>query len=164
MNSTPSNTEFPSPAEGQTHTNQITMQSHYRRRDTHIKVYTGNLGRNTQGFFQSSQMDDQHYTPTSESGQEDLEEQTQGEKVSDPNSIKPVERGHRPEDEKEIDPNKKIPEEDNHIEDEDGAIILEPTREVDDPYRPNHGTRENVPPMEEEFPKPDPKENTETDF
>lgn len=164
MNSTPSNSEFQPPQGGQTQKNQVTTQSHYRRRDTHVKVYPNNLGRNTQGIFQSSQMDDQHHTATAESEQEDLEPPTQGERVSDPNGIKPDQRGHRPEDEKEIDPNKEIPEEDNYMEDDNGSIIIEPTREVDDPYRPGHGIRENVLPMEEEFPKSDPRENIETDF
>lgn len=164
MNSTPSNTEFQPPSGAQTPTNQVTTQSHYRRRDTHIQVYPDHLDRNTQTIFQSSQMDDQHHTPTAASGQEDLEPRTQGEKVSDPNGIKPDDRGHRPEDEKEIDPNKDIPEEDNYLEDDDGSIITEPTREADDPYRPGHGTQENVPPMEEESQNQDPKENIETDF
>ncbi|MFN4000430.1 hypothetical protein [Algoriphagus sp.] len=164
MNSLPSNTGFQPPIGNKTPTYQVTTQSHYRRRDTHVKIYPNHLGRNTQAIFQSSQMDDQHHTATSKSGQKDLTKKSQAPKVSDPNGIKPDDREHLPEDDKEIDPNKEIPEEDNSLEDEDGSIIKEPTREVDDPYLPGHGTEENTPSTEEEFPKSDPKENIETDF
>jgi hypothetical protein len=164
MNSTPSNTEFQSPAGAQTPTNQVTTQSHFRRRETYVKVYPNHLDRNTKTIFQGGQMDDQHYTATATTGQEDVNPLSQGQRVSDPNGIKLDDSDHLPEDEKEIDPNRDIPEEDNYLEDDDGSIITEPTREADDPYRPGHGTRENVPPTEEEFPESDPKENIETDF
>jgi hypothetical protein len=152
----------PSKSGGQTPTNQVTTQRHYRRRTTHVNVFSNPVGRNTEAVLQSSQVDDQHHTPTAASGTEDLKPESKGERVSDPNGIKPRDGDHLPEDEQEIDPNKEIPEEDNYLEDEDGSIIQEPTREVDDPYRRGHGT--TVPPTEEEFPKSDPKENIETDF
>lgn len=161
---TPFNSEFQSPNEGRAQNNQVTTQSHYRRRDTHIKVYPNHLGGNTQTVFQSSKMDDQHHTPTSESGQEDRESQIPKVKISDANGVETDDRGHLPEDEKEFDPNKKIPEEENYLVDEEGSIVKEPTREADDSYRPGHGTKEYVPPMEKEYLKTDPKENTETDF
>lgn len=160
MNETPSNSEFQPPFEDQAQKNQVIKQSHYRRRDTHIKVYPNPLGRSTQTVFQSSKMDDQHFTKSS--GRKDLEPYQQGEQVSDPNGINHDVNGHRPEDLKEIDPNKEVPEDNNYLVDEDGSIIKEPTRELDDPYRPGHADKNNVPPIEKEFPNPN--ENTKTNF
>lgn len=152
MNEAPFNSEFQSPQEDQTQTNQVTMQSQFRRRDTHIKVYPNHLGRNTETIIQNGKMDDQHHTPTNESEQKDLEPGKQAEKISNPNGIEPDPDDYRPEDEKEFDPNKEIPEENNYLVDEEGSIIREPTREVDDPYRPGHGFKDEKFPNTTKFP------------
>jgi hypothetical protein len=109
-------------------------------------------------------MDDQHHTPTNESGQEDLEPRKQAEKVSNPNGIEPDSNGHIPEDQKEFDPNKEIPEENNYLVDEEGSIIKEPTREVDDPYRPGHGSKEDMLPIKKDFSLSNHMENIKTNY
>ncbi|SEG16836.1 hypothetical protein [Algoriphagus boritolerans] len=164
MNETPSNSAFQPQAEDQTQSNQVTTQSHYRRRNSHNKVNPNHLGGNTQTVIQSSKMDDQHHTPTNESGQEELKPRKQAEKVSNPNGIEPDSHGHKPEDQKEFDPKKEIPEEDNYLVDEEGSIIKEPTRELDDPYRPGHGSKKGMPPIKKDFSISDLKENIKTNY
>lgn len=59
----------------------------------------------------------------------------------------------------EVKPNREEPKEDNDLED-DEDIIEEPTRELDDPYRPGHGDRDDIPQKEEDDPKTDSKKNS----
>lgn len=162
MNTTPSNSNYQPGLENQAPKNELATKSHYRRRVFDSILCIQYLGQSYQAFIQSSKMDDQDHTSASESERENSNPTGGGEKVSDPNGIKPDENSPRPEDEKEVDPNKEIPEENNYLVDEEGSIIKEPTREIDDPYLPGHADENIFPGKQDEL--PDPKQNTETDF
>lgn len=162
MNSTPSNSNYQPSLGDQAPKNQVATKSHYRRRVFDSILCIQYLGESYQAFIQSSKMDDQQHSSSSEIERENMDPTGGGEKVSDPNGIKPDGNGPLPEDEKEIDPNKEIPEEDNYLVDDEGSIIKEPTREIDDPYLPGHADEDAIPSKQEEL--PDPKENIETDF
>lgn len=162
MNTTRSNSNYQPSVERQAPQNEVATQSHYRRR-SFISIHGLHyLDQSYQAFIQSCKVDDKQNPQTAERDKDHVDQEKATEKVSDPDGIKQDTNGHLPEDEKEIDPNKEIPEEDNYLVDEEGSIIKEPTREVDDPYRPGHDDEDALPSKQEEL--PDPKKNTETDF
>lgn len=141
--------------------NQVVTQNHYRRRNYDSVLYFHHLDQNHQNFFQNSNMDD-HQVPSKKKDSDQEHEDRSVEKVSDPNRIHTDTEGHLPEDDKQPDPNKEIEEENNYTVDEEGSIIKEPTREVDDPYRPGHNSDKSTPSNKKEVPNP--KRNRETDF
>lgn len=156
VNSNPSSSLVNQPPE-----NQVVTKNNCRRRDLGSLFYLHHLDQNHQTFFQSSKMDDPQ-NPTQTRTKAQVNEDKAVEKVSDPNRIKTDTEGHLPEDDKQPDPNKEIEEENNYTVDEEGSIIKEPTREVDDPYRPGHNSDKSTPSNKKEVPNP--KKNTETDF
>lgn len=118
----------------------------------------GNKGY-AQADFNSEYDDDQEI-----SGQEILDPERKDKDISDPEEDHREREFPNQHDDEDINPNRDIPQEDNDLTDDDSAFIKEPTREVDDPYRPGHADEENIPPIEEEFPNEDLKENIKTDY
>ena len=162
MTTTNVNSDSSAVLENQTPKNQVATQSHYRRRNYDSVLYFYHLDLNHQNFFQNCKMDDQQ-VPSKKKDSDQEQEDRSVEKVSDPNRIHTDTEGHLPEDEKQPDPYKEIEEEENnYLVDEEGSIIKEPTREVDDPYRPGHDADKSS--LSNEKKGSNPKENTETDF
>ncbi|MCL6261001.1 hypothetical protein M3O96_17990 [Aquiflexum sp. TKW24L] len=62
----------------------------------------------------------------------------------------------------ENDPHENDHKEEREALEDDDNIIVDPTTELDDSYKPGHADRESNPPIKKEKPKKDPEENTET--
>lgn len=140
---TSTNSELPTPAQAPNKIRQETIKSHYRRRDIPFTLFYPDMDQIFQAINPNR---NKGYTQTASDP-----ERQQDREILDP------EREHRDkefpekEDHNDINPNRNVPEEDNDLNDEDGAIIEEPTRELDDPYRPGHADKENIPPIQKEF-------------
>lgn len=139
--------------------NEVPTKSDYRRRSFNSKIRFQDLVWGTQGFARISHLDDQENSNAEERDREQVDPKEKVEKVSDPNGKEP-EKGPLPEDDRDINPNQ--PEPDDYEVDEEGSIIKEPTRDVDDPYMPGHNKDEKAPSKKEDL--PDPEENTKTDY
>jgi hypothetical protein len=62
----------------------------------------------------------------------------------------------------ENDPHENDHKEEREALEDDDDIVVDPTTELDDSYKPGHANRENNPPIPKEKPAKDPEENTET--
>jgi hypothetical protein len=166
MNNTPSNSKLSTPFELPGTIDQDSTKQHARRPDVRSSLLPDDLDLNHRALNRNIHLDDRENPFTSEKDQEILDPKKQDVEIVDPKRDFPDKEFPEQEKEDEVQtPEKIIPKEVEHfITNDEGDIIKEPTREVDDPYRPGHGNQENVPPMEEEFPKSDPKENIETNF
>lgn len=166
MNNTPSNSKLSTPFELPGTIDQDSTKQNYRRPDVHSSLLPEDLGQNHRVLNRNSHLDDQENPFNSETDQEILDPKKQDVEIVDPKRDFPDKEFPEQEKEDEVQtPEKIIPKEGKHfITNDEGDIIIEPTRELDDPYRPGHSNQENIPPIEEEFPLPDPKENTETNY
>ncbi len=154
MNMTTGNSESRPPYGEQTPKHQLTTKHHYRRRDYDSKICSEGVVWDSQNFIWSSGLGDPQTRPESEGGRDqEILDPDRHEKVSDPDRH-----------EKVSDPNRAQPNPELPDEEDDDETIEEPTREADDPYKPGHGKEGNDSPIEEEFPKSDPKKNIETDY
>lgn len=143
MKTIPMKSDLQQPIEAPNKIKQEMSKSQYRRRAIAFSLFYPDVDQNFQaidpiGGKSNSQTDS---TPEREPDKEILD--TERERAD---REFPKKDGHD-----DIDPNRNIPEEDNDLNDEDGAIIKEPTRESDDHYLPGHGEKENTPPIEKEF-------------
>lgn len=148
MKMTTTNAAFQPPVETPDNLRQGTSERHYRRRISSVRLFHSDLDQTFQGF-NTNRHKGYSQTPSASEWEPNQE-------ILDPER---EDGGREFPDQKEqddINPNRDVPEEDNDLNDEDGAIIKEPTREVDDPYFPGHADEENISPIKKEFLNSDP--------
>lgn len=150
---------------------QGSNKNHYPRHDFYFTLFYPDLDQTFEAIDPDSSKDYKQADFISEynddqenGGQETVDPEREVRKILDPEKDHHEREFPNQHDDEDINPNRNVPEEDNDLTKEDDAIIKEPTREIDDPYRPGHGDVENIPSIEKEFPKEDLKENIKTDF
>jgi hypothetical protein len=166
MNTTPSNSKLSTPFELPGTIDQDSTKQHARRPDVRSSLLPDDLDLNHRALNLNIHLDDRENPFTSEKDQEILDPKKQDVEIVDPKRDFPDKEFPEQEKEDEVQISEKIiPKEVEHfITNDEGDIIKEPTRELNDSYRPRHSNQGNIPAIEEEFPQPDPKENIETDF
>lgn len=167
MSTIPLNSELERPFKAPTKIRQEPERDPYRRLDFHWPLFYQEFDQTFQTLNSTGNMDSTQIAFGTEGDQKILDPKRQDEEILDPERedkeiLDPERKSSENEDEEYNNPNRNVPEEDNDLTNDDGAIIKEPTRELDDPYRPGHADRENIPPIKEEFPNSNPRENTVT--
>jgi len=152
MNITPS--DYGQPYEAPAKTKEKTTKSHYRRRGLDFSRFSKDLDQNFQVHNFNSY---RNYPNISAIG-----ERRKDQEILDPEKEK-QDREFPERKDKDVNlPNVEEPKKDKDWMDDDDAVIEEPTRELDGPYKRGHADRENTPPIKEDLPDTDPKENSET--
>jgi hypothetical protein len=171
MKTTPQNSQGLPPIDASTPIRKTTSKPQYPRRDFYFSLFYPDVDQTFQaidpngnkGYAQADILSE--YDDDQEIGRREiLDPEREENEIMDPKKDHREREFPNQHDEEDINPNRNVPEEENDLTEDDGAIIKEPTREIDDPYRPGHADEENIPPIEEEFPNEDLKENIKTDF
>lgn len=139
----PTNSELQTPVEAPNKIKQEMSKSQYRRRDIAFSLFYPDVDQTFQAIHPNSNKGYAQITPASE--------REPDQEILDPERERADREFPKKEDLDDINPNRNVPEDDNDLNDEDGAIIEEPTRELDDHYLPGHGEKENTPPIKKEF-------------
>lgn len=145
---TPTNAAFQPLVETPDKLRQDTSERHYRRRINSVRLFHSDLDQTFQGVNTNR---NKGYSQTSSAS-----EWHPNQEILDPAREDGSREFPDQKDQDDINPNRNVPEEDNDLNDEDGAFIKEPNRELDDPYLPGHVDEENIPPIKKEFLDSDP--------
>lgn len=171
MKTTTQNSQVQSPIEASAATRKATSKTKYPRPDFYFTLFYPDVDQTFQAIdpnrAKSSEQADflsEHDADQEIGRREILDPERDDNEIMDPEKEQREKEFPNQHDDEDINPNRIVPEEENDLTEDDGAIIKEPTREIDDPYRPGHGNEENFPPSEEEFPNEDLKENIKTNF
>lgn len=139
MNNTPSHTESHSTFETSNRSNPAPTRHHYRRRDFVSPYFSENLAPNPKTLHRNSDLASQANPSSFERDREILDPKKQDDEILDPGRQRADREFPRKEDQQDINPNRQIPEEDNDLNDKDGAFIDEPTID-DDKFVPKKDT------------------------
>ncbi|HSF53923.1 MAG TPA: hypothetical protein VLA71_09240 [Algoriphagus sp.] len=129
MDTTPTNSSFEMPNRVPEKIRQEPGKNYYRRRGFDSTDFSEDLAPNSQTFHRDSNLDRKQNSLAGEKDPETLDPQKQDEEILDPGREYRNREFPRKEDQDDINPNRNIPEEDNDLNDEDGAIIDEPAQE-----------------------------------
>lgn len=130
MNSTPSHTESHSIFEASNRSRPAPTRHQYRRRDFDSPYFSEDLAPNPQALHRNSDLASQANPSPSERDRENLGPKKQDDEILDSEREYGDSELSRKEDQEYINPNRQIHEENNDLNDEDGAFIDEPS--IDD--------------------------------
>lgn len=143
MKTIPIKSDLQQPVEAPNEIKQEMSKSQYRWRDMAFSLFYPDVDQIFQAINPNSGKSNSQTDPTPE--------KEPNQEILDPERERVDREFPKKDDDDDIDPNRNISEEDNDLNDGDGAIIKEPTRELDDHYLPGHGEKENTPPIKKEF-------------
>jgi hypothetical protein len=140
---------------------QEPSRNNYRRRDFDSEILSEDMAKTIHADHQNRNLDDKQNTPPTEKDREILDPKKQDQEIVDPERKITEREFPQQEETEDINPEKIVPKTDiYYLTDEEGDIIKEPTRELDDPYRPGQTHRKNSPPIKKESPNPQPIQKT----
>lgn len=143
MKTIPTPSDLQPPVEAPKKPKNELSKSYYRRRDLAFSLFYPDVDQTFQAVNSNS---NQSYSQTASAPERESDQE-----ILDPERKHDEREFPKREEHDDSNPTRNVPEEDNDLDEDDGSLIKEPTRKVDNPYLPGHGDHENIPSIKMEF-------------